>query len=100
MIEAYALGKLHDPELDTHVATCTNCQERIAEARSWDTFLNRARQWMLRRPRGSRIRPGEREIVISILKTALEMERLEKFKKAAVECYGQSISGAKKRDRV
>jgi len=48
MIELYALGKLHDPELDVHVSTCPKCQERIAEARSWDTFLNRARQWMLR----------------------------------------------------
>jgi GGDEF domain-containing protein len=30
--------------------------------------------------------------VISLLKTALEMERLEKFKRAAVDCYGLAIT--------
>lgn len=30
--------------------------------------------------------------MISLLKTAFEMERLEKFKKAALECYGLAIS--------
>ena len=30
--------------------------------------------------------------MISLLKTAFEMERLQKFKKAALECYGQALT--------
>ncbi len=30
--------------------------------------------------------------MISLLKTGLEMERLEKFKKVALECYGLAIA--------
>jgi hypothetical protein len=46
-IEVYALGRLRDPELDAHVPTCRQCQERIIEARSWDTFLHRAKKWLI-----------------------------------------------------
>lgn len=46
-IEAYALGKLQDSELDVHVLTCRLCQERILEVRSWDTFLHRAKKQLI-----------------------------------------------------
>jgi len=44
-IEQYALGKLTDPRLEVHILTCVNCQAKIADARNWDAFLVRARQY-------------------------------------------------------
>lgn len=46
-IEAYALGKVQDSELEMHVLTCRSCQQRILEVRSWDTFLHRARKQLI-----------------------------------------------------
>ena len=46
-IEAYALGKLQDSELEMHVLTCRLCQDRIVEARSWDAFLHRAKKQLI-----------------------------------------------------
>jgi anti-sigma factor RsiW len=46
-IDAYALGKLRDSEVEAHLHTCPKCRERVAEARNWDKFVRRAKKRLI-----------------------------------------------------
>jgi hypothetical protein len=45
-IERYALGRPGDldSEFFSHIETCADCKERIAEARDWAALLKKALQ--------------------------------------------------------
>ena len=54
-IDAYALGKLRDSEVEAHLLACPKCRERVAEARNWDKFVRQAKRRLIE------VAPGEHD---------------------------------------